>query len=613
VLRIPLILILLAIPALTAAQVRPAPPRPVPAPMTGTATLSGTVVTEDADARPVRRAAVMLFAPGDVRRQWVASTDDNGRFAFGALPGGNYSLYASKPGYVRAHYGATRAGSTVGVPVAVTDGQTVTNLSLKMARGAVITGNVFDERGRPMSAVNVRVRRVTRGSDGTRALAAISLGMGTGLSTTDDRGVYRAYGLAPGEYVVSAEPVILRPGLAGATDGTELRQPTDAELQWAERQLRPGAAAPEPPPATGQSITYAEVFHPGVVDQSAATPITLNAGEERTAIDLRMRFVPTARVTGAVVDRNGQPASAVRVTLLPRAAILDEPQRQVLGDVGLITADRSQTTAADGTFTLRGIEPGQYTLIARGLERSTPPVTLWASADVDVNGRDIGGVSLALAPSMAISGRVSFEGSAPPESARIQLRLTPAQAGLTATSTLAALTAAAPAFTIPGVVPGRYRLSVVLAGPTVGTTLPWSLKHATVGGRDVADTVFDVRPGENLTDVVLTLSDAMASVSGVVTDAAGRASSDLSLLLFSVDRAQWFGSSRHLRAPVRAASDGRFTFTGLPAGAYYLAAVNDFEPNGWFSPEFLDQLIASAIKITVADGEKKVQDLRISR
>jgi hypothetical protein len=80
-----------------------------------------------------------------------------------------------------------------------------------------------------------------------------------------------------------------------------------------------------------------------------------------------------------------------------------------------------------------------------------------------------------------------------------------------------------------------------------------------------------------------------------------------------VDRAQWFASSRHLRAPVRAASDGRFTFTGLPAGAYYLAAVNDFEPNGWFSPEFLDQLIASAIKITVADGEKKVQDLRISR
>jgi hypothetical protein len=156
-------------------------------------------------------------------------------------------------------------------------------------------------------------------------------------------------------------------------------------------------------------------------------------------------------------------------------------------------------------------------------------------------------------------------------------------------------------------------VTVVLSGVTPGTGLPWSIKSVMAGGRDVADSLLEVRPGENLTDVVLTLSDAMASITGVVTDAAGRSSSELSLLLFPTDRAQWFLNSRRLRAPVRAASDGRFTFTGLPAGEYYLAAVNDYEPNGWFSPEFLDQVIASAMTIVVGDGERKTQDIRISR
>jgi hypothetical protein len=607
------VLILVAIPAVAAAQVRPAPPRPVPAPMTGTATLSGTVVTDDADSRPIRRAAVTLSAPGDARRQWMTSTDDNGRFAFGALPAGNYTLSSSKPGYVRSYYGAKRAGSTIGVPIAVLDGQAVSNLAVRMARGSVITGTVFDERGRVMPAVDVRLRRVSRAADGTRTLVTMSIGTGTSVATSDDRGVYRLYGLAPGEYVVFAVPVVIRPALTAGLTGAELRQPTDAELQWAERQLKPTGLAPEPPPAAGQTIAYAQVYHPGVVDHAAAVPIPIAAGEERPGIDLRMRFVPTARVQGRVFDRNGQPLTGAGVTIVPRSPIIDLAERQVLGEIGIALPDQTQFTGPDGTFVLRGVEPGQYMLVARGAERSTPPVPVWATAEVDVNGRDIEGLSLTLTPSMTVSGRLSFEGSPPPDGMKLQLRLMPVQSGLTATGSVAAVSTAAPNFTVTGLVSGRYRVTVVLSGVTPGTGLPWSIKSVMAGGRDVADSLLEVRPGENLTDVVLTLSDAMASITGVVTDAAGRSSSELSLLLFPTDRAQWFLNSRRLRAPVRAASDGRFTFTGLPAGEYYLAAVNDYEPNGWFSPEFLDQVIASAMTIVVGDGERKTQDIRISR
>ena len=258
-------LMLLAATVAASAQVRPAR---VPAPMTGTATLSGVVVSDDADARPIRRAAVTLNAPGDPRRQWVTSTDDTGRFAFAGLPSGSFSLVAAKPGFVRTYFGARRPGSTVGVPIAVADGSAVANVTLKMARGAVITGTVFDERGRPMPGVSVRARRLVRAPDGTRTFGSIVPGI-SATSTTDDRGVYRIYGLSPDDYVVSAEPVLVRAGLAAGTDGIEVRAPTDAELQWAERQVQSAAPAPAAQaaaPAVSRPMAYAAVFYPNAVD-----------------------------------------------------------------------------------------------------------------------------------------------------------------------------------------------------------------------------------------------------------------------------------------------------------------------------------------------------------
>ena len=124
---------------------------------------------------------------------------------------------------------------------------------------------------------------------------------------------------------------------------------------------------------------------------------------------------------------------------------------------------------------------------------------------------------------------------------------------------------------------------------------------------------FEIRAGEDLSSMALTVSESLAAVSGVVYDSAGRPSSDLSLLMFSADRSQWYQNSRRLRAPVRAASDGRFSFTGLPAGDYFLAAVNDFEPNAWFSAEFLEQILPAAIRVTLAEGERKVHDVKIAR
>jgi hypothetical protein len=61
----------------------------------------------------------------------------------------------------------------------------------------------------------------------------------------------------------------------------------------------------------------------------------------------------------------------------------------------------------------------------------------------------------------------------------------------------------------------------------------------------------------------------------------------------------------------RTANDGSFTFRNTPPGEYYLAAVDDVEPGEWYDPSFLQRLVTGAIKVTIAEGEKKVQDLKV--
>ena len=230
--------------------------------------------------------------------------------------------------------------------------------------------------------------------------------------------------------------------------------------------------------------------------------------------------------------------------------------------------------------------------------------------DVEISGADIDGLAVTLAPGSTVSGSVIFENktaaAVPP---RVMVRLIPAQT--TRSMNPSQFLTTGDKFSIAGVVPGRFRVDASIFA-TLGTPT-WFVKAAIVNGRDVADGMIDIHPGENIDNVIVTMSDAMASVTGTLYDAASKPSSDLSMVLFSTDRAHWYQGARRLRAPLRPSSDGRFTFTGLPPGEYYLAALNDFEPNEWLDPEFLAQAAAGAITISLREGERKTQDIKIGR
>jgi hypothetical protein len=447
---------------------------------------------------------------------------------------------------------------------------------------------------------------------------------------TDDRGVYRLYGLPAGEYVVSASLSPVQ--FFGTSQPADLRRVTAAELQWAATQLSgsgtgapvaaAGASVQTSAPPPGQSVGLATVYYPGTTDPAAAALIRLAAGEERDGVDFGVELVPTARVSGRVTGPDGQPVTGVQVLLAPAS----------VGGPGIAYTGLTRTDT-QGAFTSNALPPGQYDVIAR---IPTPPAVptlvngapvpaqnrpanplagYWASTSVGVNGQDIDALALTLQPGLTLSGRVMFDASAgdvPPEASRVRLLLLPVQGGPLIGAPSSGQVNEDGTFELIGITPGQYRLSVGVQGAPGDSAASWGIRSATVSGRDLADRLVAITPDIALADAVVTLTDRTAEVDGRLLDAVGRPTTEYSAMLFSTNPDHWFVGGRRLKVPVRPSTDGRFRFTGLPPGEYFMAAVTDVNPRDLGDRAFLEQIASNAIRITVVEGEKKTQDLRLA-
>ena len=132
-----------------------------------------------------------------------------------------------------------------------------------------------------------------------------------------------------------------------------------------------------------------------------------------------------------------------------------------------------------------------------------------------------------------------------------------------------------------------------------------------MNGRDVTDRPFTVKPNDVLNNIVLTYSDRPSELSGALPDTAGKPASSYTVVLFSADRVFW-GFKTPRIAQARPTADGRFRFSNLLAGEYYLSALTGVDETDLFDPAFFEQLVNTSIKITLAEGEKKTQDLRLA-
>ena len=644
----------------------------------GTGIIAGTVTTEGTGA-PVRRARVTLSG-AELRGGRSTVTTDEGVFTFAALPVGRFTLTASKAGYVDMPYGAKRPGRP-GTPIQLAAGQKLENAGVVLPRGSVVTGIVVDDSGEPAPGTQVRVMRyVMRTGEKTLQQA--------GQDQTDDRGIYRIYGLQPGDYLVSAVPRNQNLG--------DLRNTIVAEIEMLMQQAQAGGlttalagagggraagggrgagmAGGDPTQMFGgrgnqdliaratqlqqqlaqqeqeQSAAYAPVYYPGTPSPSASSPVTLSVGEERAGVDFQLQLVRTAKVEGSVQSNDGTLPQGTQISLVP----LDQ-----VGMPPIPGVSNTMTRAgADGRFAFSNIAPGQYRVMARASIRAVDPAAdaaaaaagrgargggpggrggpgqivqvLWGSADINVAGQDVPGVSITLQPGMTVSGRVSFESSSalpPTDLSRVRVTLSPrgSQQGIDMGGIAPAQVDPTGRFTIVGVTPGRYTINAnaaagggaaraggagaPAAAPGTAST-QWVLKSAMVGGRDVLDFGMVVEPNQDASATVVFV-DKTQELSGTIQDTLGKPTADYTIVLFAAEKTFWVPQSRRIQG-VRPSTDGKFTVRGIPAGEYRLTAVTDVEPGEWFDPAFLEQLMSASIPVSVREGEKKVQDIKVA-
>ncbi len=579
--RLAYVSVALVASALAAASAQQAPPRDTSARPSAATTstpdgrLAGRVVASDT-GRPIKRARVFVNA-AELPGGRGMLTDDSGAYEFTDLPAGRYAITASKSGYVQLSYGQRRP-LQAGTPVQLVEGQQLRGLDFALPRGGVISGRVSDESGEVMPGVVVSIMRYQYQQGDRRLVPA-------GQGQTDDRGVYRVWGLNPGDYYISAMP---RPDGFGGRGG-----PPAAAARG--RGGRGGVAAALAPGDEQDQLMYAPTYYPGVGSPGEARAVALGVSQEIVDIDFSLQLVRTARVSGHVENPDGSWTTQGNVLLSPQGgARADVAGVNFGGRIGW-----------DGQFSIANVPPGTYTLRARNNDRDA---LLSTAMPLAVNG-DVSNVVVVLQTGGSLTGTLVFQpGSTPAPSDVTQVRI--AAPAVDRDANFGPMPASRVnkdgTFSIDGVTVGDH-----LIRPNGGAGLNgWTLRSVTIGGRDVTDLPVTVRSGQKIGDIVVTFTDRINQISGTVADERGNAATEYTVLAFSTNSAVWRPNSRQI-ATARPDQTGTYRIRNLPAGEYYVVAIDPSEPGEWFEPVYLEQHRAGAARVTLGEGDARTQDFRV--
>ena len=591
----------------------------------GTGSISGVITIDDNGSRPARNARVRVSGNG-LSGERTSYTDDEGRYTIAWLPQGDYQVVVTKPAFLQMYYGGRRPALGPGTTVHVNANQPVAGIDVTLPRGAVIAGTIFDSLGQPQPGVRVQVMMFTR-RDGDRVLTSAAT---QGQATSNDRGEYRLYGMRPGSYVVSVVPP--------STSNQDLRQVAEADMRSilaeASRRATPAAVFETPrtiapagpvdiplPIADGKPITFSNVYYPGTTRDTEAAEITLATGQELNGVNIQLIAVPASKVEGRIVTPNGVNGEAVSMSLV----------RQL----GLSTSTTSLRRTGD-LFQAIGVPAGRYMLNAY-LEQQAPrqpavagappvppvpPTVYWSQQEVEVNGADLLNLVVTLSPPMKISGRITFDGASKPEPRQVSVRLEALGSLSPGRSVPPVQPDANGAFTMANVTPGKYRLTATVTGaaapaapgaPGMENGPAFSIVSATVGGEDALILPFQMTPGREITDAAITITDRPAEVSGKLIDGDNKPVPGMTIALFPTNPALWAVTTSRASRTTRVSAEGDYRFTATLPGEYYLAVLNDLDPNEWNDPAFKEQLAPVSLKITVGKGEKKVQNMQVAK
>ncbi len=360
-----LIVLLLAViwPAAAVAQQKP--------PTAGTASVAGRVTVEGG-ALAGLQVLLQREAEGmEILNQappLKAATDADGNFRFSKVPAGKYRLQVYAPVYVKEQKDEPfRAGQ----PVNVAADENIENLNFSLRRGGVITGKVTDDENRPLIEEAVKLIRVD--AQGKRVNEPVRPAL-LSLNRTDDRGVYRLFGVEPGRYLVAV----------GA-------EPNETAL-------------------FGMSKDFQLTYHPRTAVEAEARVIEIAPGAEVEGVNIVMVRADAKKgyvASGRVIEADtGKPVPGVMIAYSSKA------KSESAVPFGMTPA----TTNSQGEFRLEGLAAGSYSisvlnitaLMGSGSEFYGEPL------NVDVSG-DVSGLELKMSKGAVIVGRVVLDGAQDPK------------------------------------------------------------------------------------------------------------------------------------------------------------------------------------------------------
>ena len=301
-------------------------------------TIKGTVSLKGKGVAGIVVKAIPKNGVEQRRPQYRGVTDHEGKYTITNIPSGTFQFTPELLDYASAD----QSGQTL----ILTEGEIVEDIDFELTRGAVITGRVT-AAGKPLIEQNVIVQRID--SSMSRSIR------------TDDRGVYRAFGLKAGRYKVYVG---------------------------------------QPQTFMGQNSRFNQTFYPATTDLEKAQTIDLAEGAEVKDIDIKVELNEEATdrysVSGTIVEAgNGRPVSGMRL----RLQRTDARGFQPLNIVAI--SDK------EGQFKFDEISPGNYTVMIAALSNS---VLRTESAAFAVTDGDVTDLAVKAVRRASIFGVLVFEG-----------------------------------------------------------------------------------------------------------------------------------------------------------------------------------------------------------
>ena len=473
--------------------------------------------------KPLPRAIVMLI-PANVPMPTGTptlrgTTDEDGRYRITGIPPGTYRFMSHTPALV-VEGGDFRASPAV----TVSEGENVEDVNIALKKGGVVTGRVADAEGRPVVAQRVNLTQL---DEKNRPTGSPQVYGNPSLYSTDDRGVYRIFGLAPGRYKASVgeggDGASFRVGYAGAR--------------------------------------YRRTFHPDVTDEARATIVSVSGERETTGVDIVVHGSATKlyTATGRIIDaETGEPVPNAR---FGHGVVHPNESPGMLNSYGTT----SNRTNANGEFRIDGLAAGRYAAFAIPEQ---PPGRYSEATPFEVSDTDVSEIEIRLRPGSTISGVIMLDGSDDPEAlarlglGRIDLRTHTMSDTLGAPAFSGIRPNPDGSFQIIGLRPGRVSLYLSIASPP----RPLAIVRIEREGVEQPGAI-EVGAGENLTGVRLIVAYGAGVIRGQLTAEGGLpAGAQFQVMAF---RSGMRNPSGTAHVDIR----GRFVIEGLASGEYEVRAM----------------------------------------